>query len=271
MLSAIMTGGSKEIIGGAVEVGATAGAAVVATMATAGAVGAAALATGPMLLAAGVGVALEWRKRTAEKFWHELVHGKHADGLGAEEVAGRVEAHVDEPYVAETLLRSVRAVLDAVDPAVVVPLAALARACLRDKAPPDAFTRSAMRLLTELGRDELEDLGRLTQWILAESKAQRAVTLMAGNLQKVARDQWIDVPWRVRMLRDEYVGKKDGSDEERYARLPGLKAPDRLFYLLKLNGLASETRGVSFAAGPTTIVVERVTAERLHAATRLSL
>jgi hypothetical protein len=266
-----MTGGSKEIVSGAVEVGATAGAAVVTTMSTAGAVGAAALATGPMLLAAGVGVALEWRKRTAEKFWHELVHGKHGDGLSAEEVAGRVEAHVDEPYVAETLLRAVRTILDAVDPAVVVPLATLARGCLRDKVPPDAFTRSAMRLLTELGRDELDDLGRLTQWILAESKVQAAVTLMAGNHQKVAGDQWIEVPWRVRMLRDEYVGKKDGSDEERYVRLSGLKAPDRLFYLLKLNGLASETRGVSFAAGPTTIVVERITAERLHAATRLSL
>lgn len=128
-----------------------------------------------------------------------------------------------------------------------------------------------MRLLTELGRDELEDLGRLAQWILAESKVQLAVTLLAGNHQQVAKDQWIEVPWRVRMLRDEYVGKKDGEDEERYAYLVGLKAPDRLFYLLRLNGLASETRGVSFAAGPTTIVVERVTVERLRAATRLAL
>jgi hypothetical protein len=266
-----MTDGPKETIGGAVEVGATAGAAVIATMGTVGAVGAAALAAGPTLLAAGVGVALERRKRAAEKFWHELVNGKHGDSLTAEEVAGRVEAHMDEPYVAETLLRSVRTVLDAVDPAVVVPLATLARACLRDKAPPDAFTRSAMRLLTELGRDELEDLGRLAQWILAESQVQLAVTLMAGNHQQVAKDQWIEVPWRVRMLRDEYVGKQDGEDEERYAYLVGLKAPDRLFYLLRLNGLASETRGVSFAAGPTAIVVERVTVERLRAATRLAL
>ncbi len=179
MLSRIMTDGRKEIIGGAVEGGATAGAAVIATMATVGAVGAAALAAGPTLLAAGVGVALECRKRAAERFWHELV--------------------------------------------------------------------------------------------LAESKVEPAVTLMAGNHQQVAKDEWIEVPWRVRMLRDEYVGKKDGKDEERYAYLTGLKAPDRLFYLLRLNGLASETRGVSFVAGPTTIVVERVTVERLHAATRLSL
>jgi hypothetical protein len=261
----------KEIVSGAVEVTATAGAAAIAAMKTMGAVGATALATGPMLLAAGVGVALDWRQRDAARFWHEVVNGKHGDDLTAAEIAGRVEAHMNEPYVRETLLRSVRTVLDAVDPAVVVPLATLARACLRDKTPPDAFTRSTMRLLTELGRDELGDLGRLAQWIMTETKVQAAVTLMAGNHEQVAKGQWVRIPWRVEMQRDEYVGKREGTNDERYAVLVGLKAPDRLFSLLRLNGLASEASGVSFAAGPTTIVIERVTVERLREATRLAI
>ncbi len=156
-----------------ITVAATAAAAPPAALAAAG------LAVLPKALGVLVDKALRWKEADAAAFWDRLLHDENADGITSEEIAGLIEAHADEPFVRENVLRSVRTLLESVDPCIIVPLATLARQCIRDKIAPDAFSRNTMRLFTELGRDEFADLRRLLAWILEETRIQPAVMIRA--------------------------------------------------------------------------------------------
>jgi hypothetical protein len=79
-----------------------------------------------------------------------------------EQVEARIHARADEPHVRESIFRSLRALLDAVDDFAAAPLGRLVAEYHRGKAMPDAFFRRAARLFAELSESELSELRRVT-------------------------------------------------------------------------------------------------------------
>ncbi|WP_438035104.1 hypothetical protein [Sorangium sp. So ce204] len=132
-----------------------------ATAAFANNPGVMALATVLPFAVAGVfWTAMNWKRIEAERFWNTLRERWACDDdISREEVAGILESRAEEPAVRETIMRSVRALMDQVDSTSTVPLAALALEYLRDPAnKPDSFFRGSVRLLSDLAADELEEL-----------------------------------------------------------------------------------------------------------------
>jgi hypothetical protein len=215
----------------------------------------------PWALTAVIAIARGWKEREAARWWYELLHGQGDEQATSEEIAGLIAAHQEEPFVRETILRSVRAIGEAVDPAAVSPLALLAREYVREQKAPDAFFRGASRLLAELSATEVFDLRRLLSWVLVET-ARDDVTVNAHEWKRVA-GELRKVPWYIELLRDEFVGTTTESPN-RDAVTTGISDPLRLFHLLRTNNLGSEGQGVAFDAGPGKVVLARVTIERLR-------
>jgi hypothetical protein len=229
-----------------------------ATGATAGIVAATgAAAFLPVFLTTTIDIARKWKERDAAQWWHDVLFGQQDDDVTAEEIAGIIEANQEKPFVRETILRGVRAVGESVDSAVVVPLAMLTREYVHEKNPPDAFFRGVSRMLSELSASELDELRNLFDWVLNESKRDE-ITLSAHNQEAAKGNVWIRIPWRIELLRDQFVGIQS-NDPHRYAIKTGISDPKRLFHLLRVNGLAWEGRGVAFDAGPAKVVFERAT------------
>jgi hypothetical protein len=232
-------------------------------LATPGAVAAGGLAILPLTLGKVLEKAIHWKQAEAARLWKNILRRGAVDGATEEEIAGLVEAHAEEPFVRETISRSVKAVLESVDPCVVVPLAAIAAECLRKRTPPDAHSRATIRLLCDLGREDLSDLQVLVSWVLKETTSQSLI-------QVVARDSVTGSgSWQAEVLRDQFVGTTT-KDPDRYAVVRGLYDLPRLFHSLKACGLASDSRGVSFVAGPQSMVITRDVATRLERIVRLA-
>jgi hypothetical protein len=215
----------------------------------------------PVMLMNLIGYAWRWRQRAAAKWWYHFLYGPEDDEVTPEELAGRVEAHKDEPFVRETILRSVRALADSADDAAVIPLAVLAREYTGAGTSPDAFFRGTARLLVELSRNEISALRLLLNWVLVEAKRAQ-ITLYAGQDQKMVDGTLSKIPY-VKLLRDEFVGVRS-DDPNREVRITGITDPRRLFYLLRINGLGQEGRGVAFDAGPGKIALDRSTIVHLR-------
>jgi len=123
-----------------------------------------AVATGGSPIATGVGAALvgvvgfvlkeglSWKSREIDRWW-EAVRG--TDGPAFEAAVGARSGDAD---VQDTVMRSVRTLLDAFDPASTPPLARLSRWYLSEKRRPDAFFRGATRLLAEATAPSLRAL-----------------------------------------------------------------------------------------------------------------
>lgn len=252
-----------------IETAAAVGLTVAATSSASAALAAAGLSLFPKSLGLLVDRAVRWKEADAAAFWKELVNGHDQDGTTAEEIAGLLEAHADEPFVRENILRSVKTIMDSVDPCVIVPLATLVRHAIKGKVRPDAFTRNAMRLLADVGRDEMDDLRRLLAWALFETTTQQSLMIIATNMRQIGNNEWEPIPWVVKTLRDPDPAQPP-NQERNYVYLPGLENPPRVFHLLRTNGLAMEKSGISFASGPNTVVIERVIVERLNNVIRLA-
>jgi hypothetical protein len=112
----------------------------------------------PQSLVSIIGIARRWKEGDAAKWWHQVLYSPLPDGVTPEEIAGRIDARQDEPCVRETILRSIRTLLDCVDSCVVTPLALLAREYLREGQIPDDFFRGVSRVLSDVSAAEFADL-----------------------------------------------------------------------------------------------------------------
>lgn len=120
----------------------------------------------PQALVSTVGVATGWKAREAAAWWHQVLVSPNDDGVTSEEIAGIIDAHQEEPFVRETILRSVRTLQETLDPCVVTALAMLSREYLREKKAPDRFFRASSRVLADLSRSEYEELARCFRTLL---------------------------------------------------------------------------------------------------------
>jgi hypothetical protein len=150
---AILDEARNAVVGGAA---ASAAAALGSSPLTTGIMGAV-----PATLATIVSVGRVWKEWQAKKWWHEVICGGQHDGKSPEEVAGIIASHLDEPFVRETILRSLRALLEAPDDCTVTPLAMLAREYIHDHRPPDHFFRGVASLLGWCTRDTFDQLHRI--------------------------------------------------------------------------------------------------------------
>ncbi|WP_437546098.1 hypothetical protein WME97_41350 [Sorangium sp. So ce367] len=214
----------------------------------------------PWALTTVFAIARGWKEREVAKWWYELLHGQEDDQVTPEEVAGLIDAHQEEPFVRETVLRSVRALGEAVDPAVVTPLAVLAREYVSEQKTPDAFFRGTARVLADLSGGELADLRRVVSWGLSTCSEDRCM-LVAFDQDVISgknKDEWPKIPWRVLMFAGKFksLDKADGV-------LDGVSNPNRLLRLLEMNDLATRPSSSAWGVDPLRIMVETETLSRL--------
>lgn len=121
----------------------------------------------PPVVAALSEVGIRRMRARADRFYASIVENWATDNeMTAEEVAGKLEAHKEDPNVADAIWRAVRRLMDAPNDDAAVPLGVLAAEYARDKRPANAFFRGTTRLLTELSPAESRDLQRLVYWTL---------------------------------------------------------------------------------------------------------
>lgn len=163
-----------------------------------------ALVTGTVGFA--VKTALAWKSRDVDRWW-ALVRGKDGDAFEQE-----VQSRVESPEVQDTILRSIRTVLDTVDPAAISPLARLSRWYLEEAKSPDPFFRCAARFLSEASAQELEQLREIVTWAVPLSDAKISTVhffnfhdgankhselrLTEHLEQEIFRDRLEVLPWR---------------------------------------------------------------------------
>lgn len=112
--------------------------------------------------------AIGWKQREAAKWWMTMLTAERADDASAEEIAQEILDHQDKPHVRDTILRSVRGLLDALEPSVIPSLALLSREYIREKKKPDVFFRGTVGLLSNIAsEDELADLKRIISELAA--------------------------------------------------------------------------------------------------------
>jgi hypothetical protein len=226
-----------------------AGAAAAAT-AGAGAV-AASLAAFFALFPAAVGLAIwtgfEWRRWRAETWW-ENVWRSHWET--PEEVQGLLEAHRNDAWVRETVLESVRRLLEAVADDVAPALGSLAAEYLRSRKEPDSFFRGTSRLLADLSSSEYQDLGILLE-------ATRAFAAERLVLERKANEQS-----PILELRASGAGDR-AAEGPREVACP--RSFVRLCHQMKVHELAEDmpTGGYIAKGGPNVMVVSSTTVARL--------
>ncbi len=229
----------KEIATTAAATGAAVGQALTigpAAATTTLAMAAAFVALFPPIIATLSEAGIRRMRARADRFYASIVENWATDDeMTAEEVAGILEAHKEDPNVADAIWRAVRALMDAPNDDAAVPLGVLAAEYARDKRPADAFFRGTTRLLTELSTAESRDLQRLVFWTLETAPDAQEVTLVAFDRDATAgpdANAWPVVPWRVLMFHSNTsLSAPDGILEE-------LQEPVRLLSLLENTFLA---------------------------------
>ena len=246
-----MDSDAKDKVGTALDVAAAVGGAAVAGASTP-----AIVATGGVVGVAGVlklavGAISRRNERRSLKWWNALV--KNSRGRSPVEVEEAIAARMDEPAVHETVAQSVRTMLEAVDEAVVPILGSLAAEYLGDGRKPDWFFRGLARVLCDLDEDELTGLRGLVA-ALSEEPAEPERLM---SLKIIGRRGRLDVG----LLRTP--GNPD--PEKAYAWLGAVPHAMRIFYLLKINGLARDvpTGGFGESGGPYGLVISSDVVHRL--------
>jgi len=119
-----------------------------------------------------VGIARAWKEQETDKWWNHVVDGDFHDDTSAEEIAGIIEANQEEPFVRESILRSLQTLWFTPDQCAVLPLAMLTREYIRDKKNPDSFFRGVCNLLLTCSQSDfgqLRDLAVAIRHALNES------------------------------------------------------------------------------------------------------
>lgn len=252
----------KEITTTVVAVGAAAGQALVVSPAaapTALAMAAVLVALFPPLVAAISEAGIRRMRSRADRFFQTVVDtwAKDAD-MTATEVTGLLEAHKEDPHVAEAIWRAVRSLMDAPSDHAAIPLGVLAADYTREKRQADAFFRGTVRLLADLSAEEISEFFQIIGWTLSHTKGTR-VDFIARDVEINSSDRatWKIVPWTL-ALRDS------GAGSESEILYPGTATDaGRLLYLLKTTGLARESSVRFFDYNPPTAELERHILERL--------
>lgn len=206
----------------------------------------------------------EWRKSRATSWWQSVCESGWET---PEEVQGILEANQEHAWARETVLESVRRLLEAVDDAAAAPLGSLAAEYVKSRTAPDWFFRGLARMLAELSRAELQELSALARDI-AEMSADGATVERQGD---VDGGEVLRFTPHLAPPRDEVEEFSDQGatataadvDSEAYTCPASLL---RLCWLLKMNGLAKEGTSGYFGSttGPNVMVVERSVFERIH-------
>ena len=214
----------------------------------------------PLVTGFVFGVAWNHKKAEADRLWGEFLRRVAAEDQhrSVSDVEEDIRRRADEPQVRETIFRSVRALLDAVDDDATLPLARLMAEYHRNATKPDVFFRGAARLFAELSASEFNDLRRVVEWALETSTAPK-IMLCAYDRDPIGDlEDWPSVPWRILLFEDDAppLDKPDGI-------LNGTCDPDRLLLLFENFGLATRAQKGWMGADPRRIDVARKTLERL--------
>jgi hypothetical protein len=200
------------------------------------------------------------RKANETKQWWDWVTMVDAPD---ETVRAEIEAHLDNPDAQEAIYSSLKEVLDCTNSEVLKPLAMLTREYVREDKAPDAFFRGVTRVLADLTRGELKALRLLVR--LAADVEKRldpgmlAVDLYLTRLEK-SRDE------------TEYVHHREIAPPKLTLTplRPSVPGAERLFHLLKSNGLGSDQPSGMWdvQTGPSSLLLDRRTLTRLVALLR---
>lgn len=254
---------SKTII---TTVGGAAAAAAATYASPAGAAVAAGLAAlVPLTLGLIHDFAWNHKRREAAAWWHAFLQlTADESNTTPEAVEEHLQQLADKPHVREPIFRALKALLDSVDGAAVLPLARLTAEYYGDARTPDSLFRGAARLVAELGASELSELRDLLMWVAAET-ARDSVTLYLRSGQDI--DSVSPEPGRpfvVTLVRDQFADMEEAQDRDPKFALfwdaPNLR---RLFQLLVSNALAYPGRTTFLGSGPPEIDLERSTIDLL--------
>lgn len=213
----------------------------------------------PQVIAAFSEVAMRRMRKRADLFYRSIVDRWARDANITEaEVAGLLEAHKEDPNIADAVWRAVRELMEAPSDDAAIPLGVIAADYARSGRAADSFFRGVVRLLSELSSLEMSELRELLNWLHNKTASER-FDVVARNLEIASsdRESWKEVPWSVSLH-----NRASGSEKE--VRFPGkLSDAGRLIVLLKANGLATES-GMSFwDYNPPSAELQRGIVERL--------
>lgn len=229
---------------------------------------------GPMGLAVGavpgvVGFAWDrWRGRCArrvEKLVETLKREWAADaGMTPEEVAARLEVEAkNNSDFAETISRSVRALIDAPSERAAVALGVLVADYGRLKRRPDVFLRGVVRLVCDLEDVEIDELAAVLDWVLATVKRE-AIILRALDSKQKPDKTWERIPWTMDIHLDD-PDQPDLSHRRGDRAVCPIHPTDgeRLLHVLKWSGLGFEQVTGGLGGVPPMADLRRTTVERL--------
>lgn len=242
-----------------VTAGATA--AIAAATATAAPASAAVWATIPTVLGGICDVAMNWKRLEAQKFWDDLRANIATDaGVTPEEAEAHIQLRAEDPRFRDAILRSVRALMDAVDGAATVPLARLVAEYERDGAMADALFRGVARLLSELSRTELKELRDMLEWAFEGTEASGIRLIATDLIWDGTQGEPHPASWHV--LRYTNL---TGSQRMHEGRFESVGNPTRLLHLLEMHGVARQPNDQGWPGyNPVRIWIERDVAERLQ-------
>ncbi|MDC3987297.1 hypothetical protein [Polyangium jinanense] len=214
----------------------------------------------PTILGWGTSLHAQRKVKEAHRLWDTITSewAKHEE-MQPEEIAARLEERLrserkEARYMHETIWRSIRGLMEAVDDAATVPLAVLAQEYLRNEQGPDAFFRGVVSLLQELNRREMLEVCAMLKWAL-NSDVSNTACIVADHR---------DGRW---MLRLEQIMPKDESGTWTTRKGPYVDSmisePDRILFLLEQNRLTVQTHIERGLPSIVDTVLVRTTAERL--------
>jgi hypothetical protein len=174
------------------------------------------------------------------KWWERMAHA-----FSGEDLQGFVRDRLEnDPAARNALFESLRNLSNALDDSVVPALADLTAEYLREHKPADAFFRGVQRVLSDLTAGEFESLRDLMVAVAAIPVSKRTITLSQHGDPKLVHYSTSH--------RREPIGSFGPHTQ-------------RIFHLLKVNGLGADFQGGSFGAqpGPKSIALALETIRRL--------
>jgi hypothetical protein len=185
-------------------------------------------------------------------------------GKTPQEIEGILEANKDKPWARETVLESVRRLLESVCDEAAPALGALTAEYLREAREPDAFFRGAARALADFDKNELLDLREL----LKDLAGLDAATMTVEEIHVSGVPQ-LHVSFATPEVSDDVVVDdqvaKEVSEVEPKAQFTSPASFLRVAHVLKVNGLARDNLGGFWGSrsGPNVAVFSQVNVVKL--------
>lgn len=193
----------------------------------------------PSAVTLGIEVVARRQKAKVDVWWETLRSGVKGDTPG--DVREEIEDRIEEPHVHETVVESVRQVLDAHDPSVVPVIGKLSAEYYRAQRSPDGFFRGFSRMLADLSGEELRDFRRLMQ---ALAKIDNDGVRSLGALE--VRRYSLEGGLQLRVAPGAFIQYIEWIDHPSSFR--------RLCHLLKMHELADEMLRHSYKEQPNPLL-----------------